>query len=39
MDTTTYAAAAAVTRMVAEKNRKRPLPEAEFTPLDLSCLR
>jgi|SRR5690242_2473143 len=38
MDTMTYAAAAAVTRMVAEKNRTPCLQEAELTPLDLSYL-
>ena len=39
MDTTTYAAAATVTRTVAEKKIKRRLPEVAFTPLDLSLLR
>ena len=39
MDTTTYAAAATVTRTVADKKTKRPLPEVAFSPLDLVLLR
>jgi len=39
MDTMTYAAAATVTRTVADNKNQRPLQEAEFTPLNLSCLR
>ena len=39
MDTTTYAAAATVTRTIAEKKNRRRLPEVAFTPLDLSHFR
>jgi hypothetical protein len=36
METMTYAAVAALSWSVAQNNKRPVVPEAEFTPLDLS---
>ncbi|HEY0791211.1 MAG TPA: hypothetical protein VGD78_09125 [Chthoniobacterales bacterium] len=39
MDTMTYASVAALPRHIVQNAQSRRIPEAEFVPLDLGCLR